>query len=134
MKLNHRATLNSLAIVLLIYGAINFWHVFKYGTAWFRIWAIPCVVGAAGLFASRTWSQYIYYGIAVLTALGWAGFVVLIWPSIAAQHAIRLLLLGAVLVPFCVMSSFLLFRSFRNIAAQNQQSAAPDGTDSLRMS
>lgn len=120
MKLSHTVTFKILATVLLAYGALTLWHVFTYKTAWFLVWSLPCIAGAIGLLMSRSWAQYVYYVIAFFTAAGWAGFVSVMWPSLTEQAATRLFGLGAVMIPFCAISSFLLFRSFRIHAAQVQ--------------
>jgi len=126
MHLNHSVVVKVFALVLLCYGAYSLWLVVKHQSFWFLLWSVPSIAGAIGLAMSRTWSQYLYYVIAFCTAAGWAWFVVIVWPSLTAKYIVNLLVLGAVLVPFCVWSSLIVFRYFRANTKQIQQNAPAD--------
>ncbi len=130
MKLSPVVTFRILAVVIALYGALSLWAMFWYGTASLLVWIIPSFTAAAGLFMSRSWAQYIYYAVAFCTAAGWAWYVYLMWPWLTEQHITRLFIFGAIMVPFCAISSVILFRSFRRHAAQAGQARQADGSTS----
>jgi hypothetical protein len=107
-----------LALILLGYGIYTVWLVFTYSSVWFLLWAVPCLVGGVGLASLRTWSQYLFYFVAFCTVAGWAGFVAISWPHLAAETTTKLFALGLGLILFSIWSSVVVFRYFKRHDAQ----------------
>jgi len=115
----HRDTsVKVIALVLLAYGVYAVWLMVTYQSVWFLLWAVPCLVGGAGLAMSRAWSQYLLYVVATCTVAGWAAFVTISWSGLEAQTIVKLFALGFGLMLFSIWSAVVVFRRFHRHDAQ----------------
>ena len=96
-----------LVLALAAYGAYTAWLAAT-ASAWFALWAVPCIGGAIGVALLKPWARYFVYLVATCTALGWVAFVALgaasRWTYRGVMRTILALAPGLLLVALCVLA------------------------------
>ena len=109
-----------ISAMLVAYGSYSIWLIYLTGSFWFGLWVVACFAGAIGLVLLKSWSQYFVYLVSIFTVGGWLYVTISIaiqgWPYPSGVETIISLVPGILLSLVCVLSSFYIFKIFRNAA------------------
>lgn len=104
------------ALLVIVAAYIGWWAISAASFLWLPL-VIICLVTAAGLFQSKSWSQYLWHVIALLVILSWAFSVVRIastgWPYNTVLESVVSLVPGLLLVAVCACGSAIVAKHFQ---------------------
>jgi len=104
------------AFLVIVAGYVAWWSISSAEFLWL-VAAGLALVAAVGLFMRKRWGQYLWYLIALTTAVLWVVTVVRVaisgWPYDDFASSVISLIPGLLLLTVCIFGSIAVTRQFR---------------------